>query len=60
MGKVVKMKEAKQPKAGKLSTNDMRKMINKTAGMNVAHNLKEDNPTAVTDWIPTGSRFNHL
>tara|TARA_R110002124_G_scaffold49415_1_gene144891 strand:- start:2690 stop:3826 length:1137 start_codon:yes stop_codon:yes gene_type:complete len=57
MGKVVKMKEAKQPKAGKLSTSDMRKMINKTAGMNVAHNLKEDNPTAVTDWIPTGSRW---
>ncbi len=30
MGKVVKMK---QTKAGKLSTGDMRKMINKTAGM---------------------------
>ena len=54
MGKVVKMK---QTKAGKLSTGDMRKMINKTAGMNVAHNLKEDNPTAVIDWIPTGSRW---
>lgn len=36
---------------------DMRKLINKKAGMNVAHNLKEDNPTQVTQWIPTGSRW---
>jgi len=43
--------------AGKLSMTDMRKMINKKAGMNVAHNLKEENPTEVTQWIPTGSRW---
>jgi len=36
---------------------DMRKLINKKAGMNVAHNLKEENPTQVTQWIPTGSRW---
>ncbi len=54
MGKVVKMK---QPKAGKLSLADMRSMINKQTGMNVAHDLKADNPTAVKDWIPTGSRW---
>jgi len=43
--------------AGKLSISDMRKLINKKAGMNVAHNLKEENPTEVTQWIPTGSRW---
>ncbi len=36
---------------------DMRKLINKRAGMTVAHNLNEENPTEVTDWIPTGSRW---
>ena len=44
-------------KAGKLSMADMRKLINKRAGMTVAHNLNEENPTEVTDWIPTGSRW---
>jgi recombination protein RecA len=43
--------------AGKLSFSEMQKMINKKAGMNVAHNLKEKNPTQVTQWIPTGSRW---
>ena len=42
---------------GKISIADMRKLINKKAGMNVAHNLKEENPTEVTQWIPTGSRW---
>ena len=36
---------------------DMRKLINKKAGMNVAHDLNEENPTEVTQWIPTGSRW---
>lgn len=44
-------------KAGKLSIADMRSLINKKAGLNVAHNLSEDNPTAVSEWIPTGSRW---
>jgi len=43
--------------AGRLSIADMRKLINKKAGMNVAHNLNEDSPTIVKDWIPTGSRW---
>ena len=43
--------------SGKLSMADMRKLINKKAGMNVAHNLKEENPTEVIQWIPTGSRW---
>lgn len=42
---------------GRLSLGDMQKIINKKAGMNVAHNLKEKNPTEVTQWIPTGSRW---
>ena len=37
--------------------NDIRSMINKRAGMNVAHNLQEANPTEVKEWIPTGSRW---
>ena len=47
---------AKKQKAGRLSIADMRNMINKKAGLSVAHNLKEKNPTEVTEWIPTGSR----
>jgi len=48
---------AKKTKAGKLSIADMRKLINKKAGVEVAHDLRKDNPTRVTDWIPTGSRW---
>jgi recombination protein RecA len=48
---------AKNKKLGKLSISDMRKLINKKAGMNIAHNLNEDSPTIVKDWIPTGSRW---
>lgn len=53
MGRVIQMKK----KAGKLSLDDMRSMINKSTGLNVAHDLQSDNPTAVKDWIPTGSRW---
>ena len=44
-------------KAGKLSTSKMRDIINKKAGMSVAHNLNNENPTEVKEWIPTGSRW---
>ena len=47
----------KKTSTGKLSMEDMRKLINKKAGMVVAHNLKDANPTEVTQWIPTGSRW---
>jgi recombination protein RecA len=47
----------KKVKTGRLSVEEMRKMINKKAGVSVAHNLNEENPTEVTDWIPTGSRW---
>ncbi len=42
---------------GKLSMEEMRKRVNKKAGMNVAFDLKEENPTEVTQWIPTGARW---
>ena len=51
------MARAKTKNAGKLSISDMRALINKKAGVSVAHNLTEDNPTQVTNWIPTGSRW---
>ena len=50
-------KRKKKSTAGNMSIDDMRKMINGQAGMNVAHNLEEDNPTDVKEWIPTGSTW---
>jgi recombination protein RecA len=47
----------KAKKAGRLSIDEMRKLINKKAGIQVAHNLNEANPTEVNEWIPTGSRW---
>tara|TARA_R110000824_G_scaffold8737_3_gene39548 strand:- start:13028 stop:14149 length:1122 start_codon:yes stop_codon:yes gene_type:complete len=44
-------------KAGRLSIDDMRKLINKKAGLDVAHDLTSENPTEVKQWIPTGSRW---
>jgi len=43
--------------AGKISISDMRAMINKKAGREVAFDLQEENPTEVTEWISTGSRW---
>ena len=48
---------AKKTKPGKMSADDLRAMINKKAGMEVAHSLVGENPTEVTEWIPTGSRW---
>lgn len=47
----------KEAKAGRVSMQDLRKMINKKAGRNVAHDLTGTNPTEVKEWIPTGSRW---
>lgn len=48
----------KQAKAGRLSIDQMRKLINKKAGQEVAVDLAdESNPTIVKEWIPTGSRW---
>ena len=51
------MARARKVKTGKLSMDEMRSLINKQAGCEVAFNLNEDNPTEVEDWIPTGSRW---
>jgi len=44
-------------KAGKIDINSMKKFVNKKVGLNIAHDLNQDNPTAVKEWIPTGSRW---
>ena len=44
-------------KAGKIDISAMKKAINKKIGLDVAHDLRETNPSAVDEWIPTGSRW---
>ena len=46
-----------QAKAGRVAIQDLMKLVNKKAGRKVAHNLTGENPTAVREWIPTGSRW---
>ena len=46
-----------KPKTGSLNVDEIRKLLNKKAGREIAHSLKEDNPTEVKEWIPTGSRW---
>jgi recombination protein RecA len=47
----------KATKIGRLNLTEMRNLINKKVGANLAHDLRGDNPTEVKDWIPTGSRW---
>ncbi len=47
----------KKAKAGRLGIEDLMGIVNKKAGVNVAHSLSGDNPTEVKEWIPTGSRW---
>lgn len=51
MPKVTKLKK------GALDIAAIRKVINKKAGREVAHSLRDSNPTEVNEWIPTGSRW---
>ena len=44
-------------KAGKIDITAMKKFVNKKVGLDIAHDLNEDNPTEVKQWIPTGSRW---
>jgi len=44
-------------KLGRLSVDEMRNLINKKAGVEVAFDLAKDNPTQVKEWISTGSRW---
>ena len=50
-------RKAKEPKAGRVSMQDLMTLVNKKAGRNVAHDLTGENPTEVKEWIPTGSRW---
>ena len=52
------MRLAKKKSAGRLSIDQMRKLINKKAGQEVSVDLTDpDNPTTVKQWIPTGARW---
>ena len=53
MGKVIKM----TTKPGKIDISAMKKFVNKKVGIDIAHDLRQDNPTEVKSWIPTGSRW---
>ena len=52
MGKIIQM-----AKAGKISISDLKKSMNKSMGIEAAHDLRQDNPTEVKEWIPTSSRW---
>jgi len=56
-GEKMPRKKTIKPVSGKLSFKDKLKMINKLAGGDVAHDLTEENPTDVYDWIPTSSTW---
>jgi len=47
----------KKEKIGSLNGQNIRDILNKRAGREVAFSLKNENPTEVTAWIPTGSRW---
>tara|TARA_R100001129_G_scaffold185281_1_gene172870 strand:+ start:1092 stop:2246 length:1155 start_codon:yes stop_codon:yes gene_type:complete len=44
-------------RVGGLSSEDIRKMLNKKSGSEVAYSLEDDNPTDVKEWVSTGSRW---
>ena len=48
-------RKKKVEKKGRVSVQDLMNIVNKKAGMNVAHDLTNENPTEVKEWIPTGS-----
>ena len=50
-------RKTKETKAGRVSMQDLMKLVNKKAGRHVAHDLTGVNPTEVKEWIPTGSRW---
>ena len=50
-------KNKSKESAGKVSIDQLRDLLNKKSGREVAFDLQEDNPTEVSEWIPTGSRW---
>jgi len=52
------MSRTRKNKVGSLNADEVRRLLNKSAGVNVAHNLSSnDCPTIVKNWISTGSRW---
>ena len=47
----------KSLKPGVLNLDNVRSALNKKAGRPIAHSLKDENPTDVKEWIPTGSKW---
>ena len=47
----------KANKLGRLNLKEMRNLVNKKAGTEIAYSLAGENPTDVRKWIPTGSRW---
>lgn len=47
----------RKAKPGQVSLSEIQTFLNKKAGRVVAHSLQEENPTKVTEWVPTGSRW---
>lgn len=50
-------KNKNKESTGKVSIDQLRDLLNKKSGREVAFDLQEDNPTEVSEWIPTGSRW---
>ena len=51
------MARSQKVRVGGLSSEDIRKMLNKKSGSEVAYSLEDDNPTDVKEWVSTGSRW---
>ena len=52
------MAKKKNETPGKVSLDNIKDLLNKSAGMKVARHLGSgDNPSNVKDWIPTGSTW---
>ncbi len=50
-------KKTSKKTAGRISAADLRSLINQNAGSELAHDLTTKNPSEVSEWIPTGSRW---
>jgi len=47
-----RMARKAKTKPGKVSMQDLMSLVNKKAGVTVAHDLTGENPTEVKEWIP--------
>ncbi|MCK9596339.1 DNA recombination/repair protein RecA [Candidatus Pacearchaeota archaeon] len=49
--------EIKNTDTGRLSSEQIRNLINSKAGTQISYDLEQESPTEVIDWIPTGSTW---